>query len=82
MKQATVVVFRGILGGEKELIFNFSELEDFKQSLLKRLGNVSVSGQLEKERTKVKEVIYNNESISSLEDEIRHETNWNIKIYI
>lgn len=82
MNRAVVMIYRGSLSIDKKVEFYFNDDEDFKKELLKRLGNVSVSNNLEKKRLKVKQVIYDNKNISELDQEIRVNTDWKIKIYL
>lgn len=82
MNRAVVMIYRGSLSIDKKAEFYFNDDEDFKKELLKRLGNVSVSNNLEKKRLKVKQVIYDNKNISDLDQEIRVNTDWKIKIYL
>lgn len=82
MNRAVVMIYRGNLSIDKKEEFYFKDDEDFKAQLLKRLGNVSVSNNLEKKRLKVKQVIYDNKKISELQKEIRVNTDWKIGIYL
>lgn len=80
MNKAVIMICRGALNVDQKIEFNFIDDEDFKISLLKRLGNISTSKSLEDKRKVVKEIIYKNKDIRTLEKEIYLQSDWNIKI--
>lgn len=79
-KEVQVTVKSGILE-HWTFHFKYETMEEFKQSLLKRFGNIRGTNKAEQHRDKVKDLIRNAGCVGDIE-RISQDTGWKFEVWV